>query len=147
MPKKNFRITCQVCSLENWHPKPEGDFKLEKKIKFQYFFKRFILLWCQHTLNSKNRGACKIQWLSCRFGARLISFIINTQIKLNEMWKSVNIVNYQIKTNVLARIEDVAQSRAVTNCQLKEAPITNASQISFIHRQSPMFSLVTKNIF
>ena len=72
---------------------------------------------------------------------------INAQIKLNEMWKSVNIVNYQIKTNVLARIEDVAQSRAVTNCQLKEAPITNASQISFIHRQSPMFSLVTKNIF
>ena len=53
---------------------------------------------------------------------------INAQIKPNEMWKSVNIVNYPIKTNVLARVEDVAQTRAITNGLLKEALSTNASQ-------------------
>ena len=50
---------------------------------------------------------------------------INAQIKLNEMWKSVNIVNYPIKTNVLARVEDVAL--------LKETLATNSSQKSFKH--------------
>ena len=58
---------------------------------------------------------------------------INAQIKLNEMWKSVNIVNYPIKTNFLTRVDDVAQTRAVTNGLLKETLATNSSQRSFIH--------------
>ena len=35
---------------------------------------------------------------------------INAQIKLNEMWKSVNIENYPIKTNTVSRTEDVCYS-------------------------------------
>ena len=71
---------------------------------------------------------------------------INAQIKLNEMWKSVNIVNYPIKTNVLVRTEDMAQTRAVTNGHLKEAPITNASQRSFIHDATHIWNKTPLNI-
>ena len=57
----------------------------------------------------------------------------NAQIKLNEMWKSVNIPNYPIVTNVVSRVEDVAQTRAASAGQLKEAPVTYSSEKTFIH--------------
>ena len=58
---------------------------------------------------------------------------INAQIKLNEMWKSVNIAKYPIATNVVARVEDVAQIRAVSSGQLKEVLLSNTSKKYFVH--------------
>ena len=58
---------------------------------------------------------------------------INAQIKLNEMWKSVNISNYPIVTNSVSRIEEVAQTRAVSSGQLIEERVTNLSERKIIH--------------
>ena len=58
---------------------------------------------------------------------------INAQIKLSEMWKSVNIDNYPIKINLVSRSEEVAQTRAYTKGQLQEVLATNTSQRSFIN--------------
>ena len=71
---------------------------------------------------------------------------INAQIKLNEMWKSVNILNYPIKTNFLTRVDDVAQTRAVTNGLLKETLATNSSQRSFIHDAAHIWNKTPLNI-
>ena len=40
---KTRLLFLNLLSLKYWHPKREGDFKFEKKIKFKYFLKRFIL--------------------------------------------------------------------------------------------------------
>ena len=59
--------------------------------------------------------------------------IINAQIKLSEMWKSTHIPNYPIKTEQVNRSDDVVNTRAVTNGQLKEILLTNSSQKTFLN--------------
>ena len=58
---------------------------------------------------------------------------INAQAKIYEMWKSVNIVNYAIKTNFVSRTDDVVQTRAISNGLLKAELLTNISQQTFLH--------------
>ena len=58
---------------------------------------------------------------------------INAQIKLSEMWKSVNLINYPIKTNLVTRPDVNVQTRALSNGQLQEVLTTNSSQRSFIN--------------
>ena len=71
---------------------------------------------------------------------------INAQIKLNEMWKSVNISNYPIVTNAVSRIEEVAQTRAVSSGQLIEERVTNLSERSFIHDAMHIWNKAPSNI-
>ena len=58
---------------------------------------------------------------------------MNAQIMLNEMWKSVHVDNYQIKTSPLHRNEDVRNTRAVSAGQLKEAKISNSCEKTFLN--------------
>ena len=71
---------------------------------------------------------------------------INAQIKLNEMWKSVNIANYPVVTNVVARVEDVAQTRAVSSGQLMEVLLANISEKSFVHDATHIWNKVPLSI-
>ena len=58
---------------------------------------------------------------------------INAQIKLSEMWKSTNIINYPIKTNKVTRPDKVVHTRAVTQGHLMEDLLTTANQKTFIN--------------
>ena len=58
---------------------------------------------------------------------------INAQIKLSEMWKSTNIINYPIKTNKVTRPDEVVHTRAVTQGHLMEDLPPNASQRTFLN--------------
>ena len=71
---------------------------------------------------------------------------INAKIKLNEMWKSVNIPNYPIITNVVTRSEEVAQTRAVSTGQIKQSISTNSSEKSFMHDATHIWNKVPISI-
>ena len=71
---------------------------------------------------------------------------INAKIKLSEMWKSVNIINYPIKTNLLSSSDDYAQTRALSNGQLQEVLTTNISQRSFINDEMHIWNKALSNI-
>ena len=58
---------------------------------------------------------------------------MNAQIKLNEMWKSVHIINYPVKTVPLQRNVEAINTRAITAGQLKEVMLTCLSQKTFIN--------------
>ena len=58
---------------------------------------------------------------------------MNAQIKLLEMWKSVNIINYPIKTSPVKRNDNFVNTRAVSNGVLQEKSITNHSQRTFLN--------------
>ena len=57
---------------------------------------------------------------------------INAQIKLLEIWKSINIENYPIKTNSVSRGSEVALTRACFAGYLEEKKLTNASSRTFL---------------
>ena len=58
---------------------------------------------------------------------------INAQIKLLEIWKSVKIENYPIKTNSVIRANDVALTRACSIGYLEERKLTNSSSRTFLN--------------
>ena len=58
---------------------------------------------------------------------------MNAQIKLNEMWKSVHIENYPIKTDSLICQPDIINTRARFSGLLKELKFTNKSERTFIN--------------
>ena len=58
---------------------------------------------------------------------------MNAQIKLTEIWKSVNILNYPIKTLVIQRGSEAVSTRAMTAGVLEEVKITNSSEKTFLN--------------
>ena len=70
--------------------------------------------------------------------------IINAQIKLLEIWKSINIEKYKIKTNFVTRNNEVALTRACSAGYLDEKRLSNTSSRSFLNdaihiwNQAPM---------
>ena len=58
---------------------------------------------------------------------------INAQIKLSEMWKSTNIINYPIKTNKVTRPNKMVHIKAVSQGHLMEDLLSNASQRTFLN--------------
>ena len=50
---------------------------------------------------------------------------LNAQIKLCEMWKVMNILNYPTRVTQLNRDDSCRTTRAKTNCQLVEKGISN----------------------
>ena len=57
---------------------------------------------------------------------------INAQIKLCEMWKSVHIVNYPIKTCMLQRSETSMNTRAVGSGALVEVKTVGYESKNFL---------------
>ena len=56
---------------------------------------------------------------------------MNAQIKLNEIWKSLNIKDYTIKTCPMTRNVSVANTRACTKGYLCEQRLTMLSKKTF----------------
>ena len=56
---------------------------------------------------------------------------MNAQVKLNEMWKSIYIKNYPIKTELLECQPDGMNTRARSSGLLKEMKMSNRSQKTF----------------
>ena len=58
---------------------------------------------------------------------------MNAQIKLGEIWKSVHVYNYPIKTSALKRGDEAVNTRAVSLGVLNEAKVTSTSERVFIN--------------
>ena len=58
---------------------------------------------------------------------------MNAQIKLNEIWKSVHVHNYPIKTTALKRGDEAVNTRAVSLGVLNETKVTSSSVRVFIN--------------
>ena len=58
---------------------------------------------------------------------------MNAQIKLNEIWKSVHVHNYPIKTTALKRGDEAVNTIAVSLGVLIEAKMTSTSERVFIN--------------
>ena len=58
---------------------------------------------------------------------------MNAQVKLNEIWKSVHVPNYPVKTSALRRSDDSVNTRAVSLGVLSEAKVSNSSEKIFIN--------------
>ena len=71
---------------------------------------------------------------------------INAQIKLTEMWKSVSIANYPIKTLTLQRSDDVMTTRAASIGTLQEARITTKSERTFLNDAIHIWNLAPLSI-
>ena len=71
---------------------------------------------------------------------------INAQIKLNEMWKSIHIVNYPIKTVLLECQSDVVNTRARSIGLLKETKVSYRSQKTFINDATHIWNLAPSAI-
>ena len=69
---------------------------------------------------------------------------INAQIKLLEIWKTINIEKYPIKINFVTRNNEVALTRACFIRYLEEKKLSNSSSRTFINdaihiwNQAPM---------
>ena len=71
---------------------------------------------------------------------------MNAQIKLTEMWKTINIENYPIKTE-LVECQDVGiNTRARSLGLLKEHKVTNKSQKTFTNDAIHIWNLATSAI-
>ena len=71
---------------------------------------------------------------------------INAQVKLNEMWKAVNVNNYPIKISLVSRAEEVAHTRAVSKGHLKEDLHTNLSQKTFLNDATHIWNKLPEGI-
>ena len=71
---------------------------------------------------------------------------INAQIKICEMWKSTRIPKYPIKTELIQRPADVANTRAVSLGELKEGKLSNASQRTFLNDAMHIWNKTPINI-
>ena len=68
----------------------------------------------------------------------------NAQIKLNEIWKSVNFPIYPIKTLQLESLKNEMQTRARTTGLLKQAKVNNLSGRIFINANLVNFEVYLK---
>ena len=62
-----------------------------------------------------------------------VGLCINAQIKLNEMWKTIHIEKYPVKTLQLVANADAMNTRARTAGLLIEHKVTCQSQRTFIN--------------
>ena len=71
---------------------------------------------------------------------------INAQINLSEMWKSVPIKNYPIKTDIIHRNDDVKKTRAAASGLLCESKVSNMSQKIFLNDAIHIWDMAPTNI-
>ena len=71
---------------------------------------------------------------------------MNAQIKLSEMWKSVHINNYPIKTAMIQRSEDSMNTRAVSTGVLVEARLSGLSQKTFLNDAIHIWNLAPSDL-
>ena len=71
---------------------------------------------------------------------------INAQIKLTEMWKSIHITNYPIKSAMIQRNDDVVSTRAISSGLLKEAKLSNMCQRTNINDATHIWNLAPLTI-
>ena len=71
---------------------------------------------------------------------------LNMHCKTLFCLNQVNNSNYPIVTNAVSRIEEVAQTRAVSSGQLIEERVTNLSERSFIHDAMHIWNKAPSNI-
>ena len=71
---------------------------------------------------------------------------MNAQIKLTEIWKSVHISNYPIKTSILQRGSEAMTTRAMTSGVLKEAKISNSSEKTFLNDATHIWNMAPETI-
>ena len=71
---------------------------------------------------------------------------INAQIKLTEMWKSIHITNYPIKSAMIQRNDDVVSTRAISSGLLKEAKLSNMCQRTFLNDATHIWNLAPLTI-
>ena len=105
---------------------------------------------CQNKLLRILNGAklsdeVSIRSMMLKFNQKSVNQI-NAQIKLNEIWKSVNIPNYPISTKAVSRSEDVVCTRAVTMGVLDETMSSKSSDKSFIQDATHIWNKVPENI-
>ena len=58
---------------------------------------------------------------------------MNAQIKLLEIWKTINVKDYPIKTKFVSRSDDIVITRAFSLGYLQENRITNFSKRTFLN--------------
>ena len=71
---------------------------------------------------------------------------MNAQVKLNEMWKSFNIKNYPIKTELLECQPDGINTSARSSGLLKEMKMSYRSQKTFTNDATHIWNLVPSSI-
>ena len=71
---------------------------------------------------------------------------MNAQIKLTQIWKSVHISNYPIKTSILQRGSEAMTTRAMTSGVLKEAKISNSSEKTFLNDATHIWNMAPETI-
>ena len=71
---------------------------------------------------------------------------MNAQIKLLEIWKSVHIRDYPIKTMMVQRSENIVNTRAASNGVLMENQITTQSQRTFLNDAIHIWNLCPTDI-
>ena len=78
---------------------------------------------------------------------KMLSFNqLNAQIKLNEMWKSIHIKNYPVKTQTLENQLDVMNTRARRAGLLKEQKVSCLSQRTFTNDAIHIWNMPPKSI-
>ena len=71
---------------------------------------------------------------------------MNAQIKLSEMWKSVNIANYPIKTVKVESQAEGINTRAKFSGLLKELKVTNKNEKTFTKDAIHIWNLAPREI-
>ena len=109
-----------------------------------------VLQKCQNKLLRALNGSKvsdKISTISMLKKFKMLSVNqINAQIKLCEMWKSVHIVNYPIKTCMLQRSETSMNTRAVGSGALVEVRQSAMSQRTFLNDATHIWNLAPLEI-
>ena len=71
---------------------------------------------------------------------------MNAQVKLTEIWKSLHMENYPIRSVQLERNTDGTNTRARSSGQLKESKITHKSEKTFINDAVHIWNLAPTEI-
>ena len=82
--------------------------------------------------NSRIRDKITIKSMMMKFNLLSVNQI-NAQIKLIEMWKSVNVTNYPIKTSTIMRGDEAMTTRSISTGVLMEAKVSNTSDKTFLN--------------
>ena len=105
---------------------------------------------CQNKLLRVLNGTCNSDKISIKTMLTSLGMLsvnqINAQIKICEMWKSTRIPKYPIKTELIQRPADVANTRAVSLGELKEGKLSNASQRTFLNDAMHIWNKTPINI-